>query len=479
MSEPFDIVKKSLIRKSYQDIDASVYGKLPPQARELEEAVLGAVLLEKSAIYEVSDTLSNDCFYVEANSIIWQAILTMNSEMRAIDPLTVSEQLKKDGKLDHVGGQYYIHSLTNKIGSSANIREHALVIYQKYLQRRLIQAAFDIIKQAYDDSTDAFELLSKSQNAIDDIGNSISNSESFYDSVCNRSHDLSDAKKNFTKTGLMTNLWKFDNHVGGFQNGELIIIAGRPSMGKSAVMVDFAYHQAKDKIPVGVFTLEMTKQQLIDRFFSIDTDVEYEKMRTGGLRDEEMKKINNQTLSLAELPLYIQDEGGIGISKLMSVCKSWKHKYGIRAIYIDYIQLVSAFDSGIKFGNREQELSYISRKLKTLAKNLQIPVIALSQLSRSVEARSDKRPMLSDLRESGAIEQDADMVIFPFRPSYYQMKDENGSIYSDTYCELIIGKFRNGKTKDLIVEFYPQYSRFNRRPEDPFGGAYTKQPYGT
>ncbi len=459
MSEEINTLKKSFARKSTTDFD---YGKLPPQAKDFEQAVLAAIMIESKAIFEVIDILTPDCFYVESHQFIYRAIVDIHNENSPIDLLTVTERLKSVGRLEAAGGPFAIAQMTNFVGSAANIEYHARIILERYMARQLITASSKILSLAYEDETDIFELMSTAQNTMDEINNSVPNGETFKDSVHNTIQKLSEAQENFTKTGLMSYLPKFDNHTGGLQAGELIIIAGRPGMGKSSVMCDWSYWQAKNKIPVGIFTLEMSKESLIHRFISIETEVPYQKMRTGGLSDYEIKALRRMEIEISELPINIHDEGGMGIGKMLSIAKMWRHRFGIKALYVDYLQLATVSDLGRKFGTREQEVSTISGKLKALAKNLGIPVIALSQLGRKVEEREDKRPLLSDLRESGAIEQDADMVIFPFRPSIYKMSDEMGQPFSDVYMDMIIAKFRAGKTEDLNIDFEMPYSRFKR-----------------
>ncbi len=447
-------------------------GKLPPQARDFEQVVLGAILTEEKAIYQVIEILTVDSFYVDAHQKIYQAIMDLHNEGRGIDILTVTEHLKQRGQLDAAGGSFAITTLTSTVGSSAHIRQHALVIYEKYLQRKLISSASEILKLAYEDETDVFDLLGRSQNMMDEINNSISNSEPFSEAVSDTIIELTANDADAPKSALITYIEKFDKHTGGLHPGDLVIVAGRPGMGKSSVMCDWAYYQAKNNVPIGIFTLEMSKRQLIHRFLSIETSIPYQKMRTGGLSGYEKTILGKIHDKVASMPMLIHDEGGIGIGKIMSIAKMWKHKFDIKAIYVDYLQLATAGDLGKKFGSREQEVSTISGKLKILAKNLGIPVIALSQLSRAVESREGKKPMLSDLRESGAIEQDADMIIFPFRPAVYEMNDSDGQPFSQVYMDMIIAKFRAGQPTDLNINFEMPYSRFIReaitQTETPF-----------
>lgn len=427
--------------------------KVPPQAREIEEAVIGAILLESSAISKVVDILHPSCFYFKKNERIWEAILRLYRSNQPIDMLTVSNELKSgDNELKDVF--MYLVQLTNSISGSANIESHAHILKEKYLRRKLIEVQIASVSALYDDGVDVFEELNKLISDIDAVNSEISrlSQVTFYDAVASRVLELKDASKHNYRTGVETGLSDVDRVTLGFQPSDLIILAGRPAMGKTAFAVDVARNQAKNGVAVGVFSLEMSVNQLIDRILASETEVDLSIIRKGGLTGQQWERLDDKTLSVMEYPMYICDKGGLGINDIISIAKGWKLKHNIQIMYIDYIQLISG--SGSKGQNREQEVSEISRKLKGLAKELNIPIIALSQLSRKCEERTDKRPMLSDLRESGAIEQDADMVIFPFCPSYY---DENAD---RELCEIIIAKYRNGKTGMVNVRFRKEIQKF-------------------
>lgn len=464
MLEPVEIVKKSLLRRT-DTSNFLDYGKLPPQAKDLEEAVLGAIMIDSGAMVEVAHLLNDDMFYLDAHQRIFRACRMLYAANSPIDLLTVTEQLKKNGELDASGGPFFIAQLTNKIGSSANIGYHAQIIAEKSLSRNIISVSTEAIKGAYEDTEDPFEIHANTINQLDSLLQNHTSNESFYDMVTSRMTEVGEIKQKGFMPGVKTYLENLDHYVGSLMPGEFIIVAGRPAMGKSALMVDFAYNQAKNGIPVGIFSLEMTHQQLIDRFISAASAIPYEKMRKNSMSDLEYSRYLHHGLLVAELPINIDDTGGIELNQLCAKAKLWKHKKGIKILYVDYLQLVEA-PSKSRYGNREQEISTITRKLKMLAKDLEIPIVGFSQLSRKVEERQNKRPVLSDLRESGSIEQDADMVFFPFRPSYYKLKDDTGRDYDFTYAEMIFGKFRGAGLKDIKTPMEIQYSRFIREGQE-------------
>lgn len=468
MADNKDIPKKSLIRNNKgNDTINPDYGKLPPQAKELEEAVLGAIMIEKQAMIEVADILSPESFYLDANQKIYKAIRELHNQSSAIDMLTVVEQLKKNGDLDAVGGPYAIAKLTNTIGSAAHVEEHARIVLEKKMARDMISISHTIITDAYDDTTDPFELHSSAVTAFDSVVSEKGKEISFYDHVTERMFEVGKVRTNGVTPGVKTFIENFDHYLGGLLPGEFIIGAGRPGMGKSALMVDWALNQAKNGIVAGIFSLEMTAAQIIDRMISNVSSIAYEKMRKNSMTDEEYSRYNLFGLEVAELPVLIDDTGGIELTQLVAKAKKWKHKHNLQILYIDYLQLVDAGPmSKGKFSVREQEVSTITMRLKKLAKELHIPVVAFSQLSRKVEERSDKRPMLSDLRESGSLEQNSDIVFFPFRPSYYKLKDDNQQEFDPTYAEIIMGKFRGSSLKDIKTPMQIQYSRFIRGEND-------------
>jgi len=441
----------------------SEYGKLPPQNREMEEAIIGAVMLDNEAIGKATLIINEDCFYVESNKIIWSAITLLYHSNEPIDLLTVTQQLKKIGKLDEVGGPFRIAQITNTIGGAAHIESHCYTVKEAYLKRRLIQLANQTEKEMYEDTTDFFTGFDKMLTEIELINRELNriNQISFADIVLDRISELKEAGDSKTyKTGITTQIDLLDAQTMGFQSSDLIIIAGRPAMGKTAIAIDFMRHQASKGVPVGFFSLEMGNKQIVDRMFSADSEVGLKQIRRGGMSGADWVKVDNATNRLVEYPIWICDKGGLSINDIVSIAKQWKLKHGIEILYLDYLQLCSGTFK--KNGNREQEISEISRRLKQLAKELDIPVIALSQLSRTCETRADKRPMLSDLRESGAIEQDADMVIFPFREEYYNDNAEKG------LCELIIAKYRNGEVGKIMCRFNPDIQKFSNLQNIPF-----------
>lgn len=475
MAEPIEISRKSLIRKS-SAADASVldYGKLPPQAKEMEEAILGAVMIEESAIHEVVEILkSEECFYVDAHQRIWKAIKMLHLMHSKIDLLTVTEQLKKHGDLDAAGGPFFVAQLTNKVGSSAHIEEHARVVFEKYLQRQMIVRATEVIKAAYEDTTDVIQLLDSAVVSFENLNSEMAGqgAVSFADSVVDEADRLHKAfeSEQFI-TGVPTYSEALDKHLLGFQPGNLIIIAGRPGMGKTTIAWHIARQQLKHDIPVGFFSLEMRDRELIRKMFAAEVRVDSLQVRKGGLNKEEWQRLYKKLPELSSYPIELYDRAGITVNQLVAKTKSWIRKKGVKVLYIDLIGKIGVYDAGKRFGTREQEVSYISNELKNLASDMQIPVVLLSQLSRKVEERGDKRAILSDLRESGAIEQDADVVIFPYRPGYYGIEaDEVGNAYPHNVTLLELAKYRDGKA-DAAARwvFEPQFSNFYDYSEFPF-----------
>lgn len=425
--------------------------KLIPNDDDLEKSVLGAILLESDAINSVIGIVTNTkFFYHDRNRVIWDAMFSLFNEDTPIDSVTVFEKVKSKHKSAGKEIALYISQLTNGIGSAANIETHATFLKELYVKRRIIEISAIGQQKGYEATFDAFDLYDSILTELDGLNNEINRAsgQTFSEIVENKVSHLKEAATSHSYvTGVKTFLDELDRVTLGFQQQDLIIIAGRPSMGKTALAIDLARKQAKGlEMPIAIFSLEMSASQLTDRILSSETKIPLENVRRGGLKFNEWQIFDSSVSAIKRFPIYICDKGGLGISEIYSIAKNWKLKYGIGAIYIDYIQLISNTTLN-RNANREQEISSISRRLKQLAKELNIPVIALSQLSRACEARSDKRPMLSDLRESGAIEQDADVVIFPFRNDYYDDNAEKG------LCELIIGKNRNGKTGMVEVAF--------------------------
>lgn len=442
-------------------------GKLQPQAVELEEAVLGAMMLEKNAVNEGIEILQPESFYKEAHQKIFGAIKALFGDTKPVDILTVTDQLRSDGLLDEVGGPYYISQLTNKVASAANIQFHARIIAQKYILRELIRISTNIVRDAFDETTDVFDLLDKAEQNLYKVAEG--NIRKDFDKMSNLMADaikqIEDAGKNEDGlSGVPTGFHNLDRLTGGWQRSDLIIMAGRPGMGKTAFVLSMARNVAVQfSRPVAVFSLEMSSLQLVNRLIASETEISAEKLRKGTLQEHEFHQLHARITKLTEAPIFIDDTPALSIFELRAKARRLKAQHGIELIIIDYLQLMSAGGEGGKGGsNREQEISTISRSLKGLAKELNIPIIALSQLNRSVETRGgDKRPQLSDLRESGAIEQDADLVTFIYRPEYYNITQYENGESALGVGEIIVAKHRNGALDSVKLRFYDTLAKFD------------------
>lgn len=456
-------------------------GKIPPQATDLEEVVLGAMMIDKKGVDEVIDILSSEAFYKEAHQHIFEAILKLFRGSEPVDLLTVSSQLKKDEKLDVVGGDFYLISLTQRVSSSAHIEFHARIILQKYIQRSLIKISNEIIEQAYDETIDVFDLLDDSEAKLYEVtqGNVKKSTETAQSLVIQAKKKIQDIANKEGLSGIPSGFDKLDKLTSGWQPSDLIIVAARPGMGKTALTLSMARNIAVNaNIPVAFFSLEMSSVQLITRLISSETGLSSEKLRTGNLQKHEWEQLNVKVKALEEAPLYIDDTPSLSIFDLRAKARRLASQYGIRLIVVDYLQLMTA-GGGQKGGNREQEISTISRNLKALAKELDVPVIALSQLSRAVETRGgSKRPLLSDLRESGAIEQDADIVSFIYRPEYYKIDewDDDDRSPTEGQAEFIVAKHRNGGLENIRLKFIGHLGKFDNLDdfETPFGEFHSK-----
>lgn len=451
-------------------------GRIPPQAIDLEEVVIGAMMLEKNAVNAVIDLLSPDVFYKDAHRIIFTAIKELFAKSEPIDILTVTNQLKSMGELEVVGGPYYISQLTNRVVSSANIEYHARIILQKYIQRQLIVISTDIIKEAYEDTTDVFDLLDKAENKLFQISeNNLKRShDQMPDLVSLAIADIEKARDNgATLRGVPSGYTELDRITQGWQKSDLIILAARPSMGKTAFALNLARNAAVDfNKPIAFFSLEMSSVQLVTRLISTETSLTADKLRTGNLAEYEWQQLNTMVSPLVNAKIFIDDTAQLSIFDLRAKCRRLKQQHDIQMIFIDYLQLMTA--KGDKNGTREQEISNISRSLKSLAKELNVPVLALSQLSRNVESRpGSKKPILSDLRESGAIEQDADMVLFIYRPEYYGLTEDDNGNSAKGKAVISIAKHRNGKLGDVTLKFVGQYARFEDLSDNAFTTAET------
>ncbi|MBC9796941.1 replicative DNA helicase [Sinomicrobium weinanense] len=441
-------------------------GKLPPQAPDLEEAVLGAMMIDKKGVDEVIDIIHPDAFYKEAHRYIYEAIVKLFENTEPIDLLTVSSQLKKDGKLELIGGDFYLIRLTQKVSSSAHIEFHARIILQKFIQRSLIKISSEIIEEAYDETTDVFDLLDSAEAKLYEVtqGNIKKSSETAQSLVMQAKKKIEEISNKEGLSGIPSGFDKLDKLTSGWQPSDLIIVAARPGMGKTALTLSMARNMAvNSNTPVAFFSLEMSSVQLITRLISSETGLSSEKLRTGKLEKHEWEQLNVKVKSLEKAPLFIDDTPSLSIFDLRAKARRLASQHGIKLIIIDYLQLMTAGGSQ-KGGNREQEISTISRNLKALAKELSVPVIALSQLSRAVETRGgSKRPLLSDLRESGAIEQDADIVAFIYRPEYYKIEewDDEERTPTQGQGEFIVAKHRNGGLENIRLKFIGHLGKFD------------------
>lgn len=450
-------------KPAFEPIRQDATGKLPPRDTDLEEVVLGALMLEKDAYMNVCDILTPDSFYDPVNAKIFDAISTLGFNQRPIDMMTVTEQLRQNGELENVGGAVHITELTARVYSAANVEFHAKIIAQKFLARRLISFAARIESDAFDESNDVDDLLQAAEGQLFEISQTHLKREVIQiDPVLNLAIEQIQNAANSESglSGLKTGYDGLDKMTSGWQNSDLIIIAARPAMGKTAFVLSMAKNMTVDyNIPVAIFTLEMANVQLVKRLISNVADLEGEKIKSGHLSEDEWDRLNKNLKSVYSAPLYLDETPGLSITELRTKARRLVREHGVKLIMIDYLQLMTA--TGMKLGSREQEVSTISRSLKALAKELNIPIIALSQLNRSTETRDDKRPQLSDLRESGAIEQDADMVCFIHRPEYYNRSGEDAEGNDIRgLAELIIAKHRSGAVGDVKLRFVSKFARF-------------------
>jgi replicative DNA helicase len=459
------------------EINPMLFGKLPPQAPELEAAILGAIMLESSRLSDILDIIQTpDCFYADANKRIYGAIRTLFDKGSRIDFMTVCEQLKVNSELDLAGGYYYVTNLTKDVVSTAHIEEHARIVMQKFIMRELIRMSGDIIADAYEDSSDVFDLLDKAESNLYEITDKHlrKNFNSLGTIILNTLKEIEEQRNNKEDlTGIPSGFVPLDRLTGGWQKTDLIILAARPAVGKTAFALNLVMNAALNKSKptcVAFFSLEMSAGQLVKRMISAQSEVLLEKISKGNLADHEIIQIQQRIVKLSEAKIFIDDQAALNIFELRAKCRRLKQRYGLGFVVIDYLQLMTA--SIDKSGNREQEISKISRELKSLAKELEIPIIALSQLNRSVENRKESKvPQLSDLRESGAIEQDADMVMFLYRPEYYPQNGATGqaggqevaTIPGETYIN--VAKHRNGQTDMIKVKAELQYQKFVDMPQ--------------
>ena len=462
-------------RKPSIELSTMMFGKVPPQAKDLEEAVLGAIMLEKSAFDNVVEILKPECFYVDAHQRIFRSFQSLAQKSLPIDILTVVEELKMKEELDMVGGPYAITKLTNMVVSTANIEAHARIILQKFIQRELIRISGEIIGDAYEDSTDVFDLLDESESKMfnitnnylkknfDDIGTVLVKTIQRIDDLRNKQEDIS---------GVPTGFPSMDRVTFGWQPTDLIILAARPAVGKTAFALNLirsaALHPTKPT-PVAFFSLEMSSAQLVQRILSAESGIMLEKISRGKLEDYEMQQLYSKGVQrLSDAPIYIDDTAALNIFEFRAKARRLVNKHKVGLIVIDYLQLMSG--TGDRNSNREQEISRISRDLKSLAKELSVPIIALSQLSRAVETRKEsKMPQLSDLRESGAIEQDADMVMFLYRPEYYEINTNEQGESNRGETHVRIAKHRNGSLETIKLRALLHIQKFVEEDSNDFG----------
>jgi len=448
-------------------LEIFTFGKIAPQAIDLEELVIGAALLESHVYLEVSDIVSAKCFYKESHQIIWAAIAELDRLVQPIDLITVTEKLRSNNQLELIGGSYVLTEISSKISSVAHVRNHAAIVYEKYIGRQIIEKGSKIVASAYDASTDLMQLSENSvvefQNIISDIPTNSLTTDSdlmdetqiFIDRVFNKE----------IPAGLKTAIYSIDFQLGGLRNGELIIMAARPSMGKSSLMVQIALNLQAQNYPTAIYSYEMSKDQLMHKILANKCEVDSECITNGTLNRTDYEKI--KAFKRNQTPIYISDKT-ISIDALFNQCLKLKGK--IRCLFVDYLQLITVSSDVVRsMGmNREQQVGYISKTLKRIAKEVNIPVIALAQLSRTAATESSKIPELHHLRESGSIEQDADVVLFPHRPEYYGlMTDEDGNSTAGL-CLIACKKNRNGKTFLAKTKFINKYSMFTDLEQDNY-----------
>ena len=462
-------------RKEQQALDIS-FGHLMPQAPEVEKAVLGALMIDKDAYLEVCDKLRPESFYEPRNQMVYEAIQKLSMDENPVDMLTVVDMLGKMGKLEDVGGPAYVADLSSRVATSANLEYHANIVAEKYLSRQMISYVSVIGKKTYDESYDIKDVVQEAESTLFELSQkNMKKDYSVLAPIVDKAMDMvkiAHANKGGI-TGISSGYFKLDDMICGWQNSDLVIIAGRPAMGKTAFALSLAKNIAADqKIPMAFFSLEMSDVQLANRLISNACMIEGTKLMSGQLDRADWLRLDKKIDKLKDAPLYIDDTEGLSVMELRTKARRLVREKGVKLIMIDYLQLMTA--SGMKFNSRQEEVSLISRSLKGLAKELNIPVLALSQLNRGVESRQGaegKRPQLSDLRESGAIEQDADMVIFLHRPEYYGLKmSDDGLIDYHNRAEVIISKHRKGATGIILMNFIGDYTRFENC-DDPMGNC--------
>lgn len=452
-------MKKNVAKQLNEELG----GKMPPQASDLEEAVLGALMLEQSALVEVMDFLKPESFYSTSHQKIYKAIIQLSNEHKPIDILTVTEELRKNGDLQEVGGAFYITQLTSRVASSSHVEFHSRIIAQKHIQRELIRVSSEIQNKSFDNSIDVDELLDFSEKELFNIAHgNIKRSAQRIDSLIKASIEQIEeaSKRTDGLSGLPCGFTSLDRITSGWQPSDMVVIAARPSMGKTAFVLSMMRNIAIEyNKGVALFSLEMSAIQIVNRLIIGETGLSSDKIKTGRLADYEWEQLDYKIKDLAEAPIFIDDTPAISVMEFRAKCRRLVMQHDIKLIIIDYLQLMSG-TSDTK-GSREQEVSAISRGIKAVAKELNIPVLALSQLNRSVEMRAgDKRPQISDLRESGAIEQDADIVIFIHRPERFGILEDEEGNSTQGLAQIIIAKHRNGAVCDVNLKFIAEQVKF-------------------
>lgn len=456
-------MKKNILADSY------LVGKLPPQAIELEEAVLGAIMLEKNAFEVVADLLKPESFYKNEHGLVYKAFISLVNKRSVIDILTTTQELRSMGLLELVGGAFYVTQLTNRVSSSANIEFHARIVKQKYIQRELIRMSGEIQRDAFDDTTDVYELMNQFETQLNLLSLVDAVEMSWENRVDDAFAHVESINPSLGISGVPCGLAGIDNILKGFQNGELIVLGARPAMGKSCYLVTTALNAAKQGYPTDIYSLEMSGRSLVLRALSSESTVSGDALKTGQIRDDEWLNLVEAKEKLKKLPIYLDDLPSQKPSSIRRKIKKGVKDRGTKLILIDYLQLMDGSEADGGKANRVNQIGLISRTLKAVAKECNVPIIALSSLSRSVEQRGgSKRPMLSDLRESGDIESDSDVVAFLYRPEYYGITEDEQGNSTIGLTEFIIAKNRNGKTDTAFLKFNGAHSMFTDWEVDLF-----------
>lgn len=432
--------------------------RIPPQNLEAEQSVLGSVMLSKNALIKISDKITSEDFYEGTHKEIYEAMLELFEKRRPIDVVTLTDHLESKKKLKEVGGASYLSTLVNSVPSAAHVAHYAEIVHNKGVLRRLIEAADTITDLSYHEEEDVTKLLDRAEQSLFSVSQQYSNQAfvQLKDILTETFERIDELHKGKGKIrGVSTGFRDLDNLLAGFQPSDLIILASRPSMGKTAMAINIAQHVAiKGKTPVAIFSLEQSKEQIVDRLLCGEAGIDAWKLRTGNLRDEDFPKIGHAMGTLSEAPVFIDDQAFCNVMEIRAKARRLQMEKGIGLIVVDYLQLMQGTSSS-RDPNRVQEISEISRGLKALARELSVPVLALSQLSRAVEQRPKHIPQLSDLRESGSIEQDADVVMFLFREDYYDKDTERKNI-----ADVFIKKHRNGPIGNIELYFIPEQTKF-------------------